>query len=269
MLGIGIVLVGFGWYMGLGDMLLGELAGEKEAIVRITAEGTFDPAEIAVRPGQSVKIMNEHDDPQVLKTGNGREIFPTMILYKDEEAMIEIPDDALGPYTYISETLPAEQSITFSVALPEAQNPVTETDGTEEPIPIPFGNAENPIAAEPETPTNTDPVVTVHESGPATISLTGNTTSSAASTASPSPATKTTIPMNPYTVHATGADKQVAYNQAVASANEELHSGAPLQQYAQYRPPATSETGPEHVAIIVMLLSGALFWPVARRMMRA
>jgi len=265
--GIAIVLVSFGWYFGLDKTLLGELQGNSnEKVITITESGEFDPKTIELVTGDTVKIVNANNDPQVLKSENGRILFETAVIVS-EPFFFTVSADALGPYVYYSETLPEGQTMTFNIALPMETEQTEEqnTQGFSDPIPIPFAADDIPVIPEKQP---TQAVVTVHEGGAATISVAGSSSSSASTKTDTKTRTEQQVPTNPYTVQATGAERTAAQQQTLAATNEELHGGAPLAQYANYRPPVTSATGPEHTALVVVLLSLLLFWPVARRMMK-
>lgn len=262
--GMTVVLLGVGWYMGLGETLLGSLgSNEQTHTITVTEDGHFDPSDITVLPGDEVTIVNKNVDPQVLKAIGGRELFETLVLFEDPYTFT-VSADAKGPYIYGSETLPVEETVTITVSVPvEVTASTSSSSSTSDPIPIPF-NTQDVKTASTASSSSVAAVVTTHQSGPATISLGGNTSSASSASAK---TTSATIPTNPYTVHATGADQYIANTQALANANEQLHSGAPLAQYANYRPPVTTSTGPEHASALVLLASGFLFWVVTRRFM--
>jgi len=270
LLGIGAVLVLLVWYFGLGSNLLGDI-GQEENVLTITAEGVFDPTEMTLHPGGTLTIRNEHADPQVLKSVSGRELFPVQVVF-EEPVTITIPSDALGPYSYFSETLP-EGTVTFVIAEAMEQSAASEDARENEllgddPIPIPFGSDEIPTSAPsatPVTPPETEAIISTHAAGPATISLGG---SASRASSEGRKISSVNIPTNPYTVGATGADQYLAG--AVQEFDEDtLHSGAPLAQYTEYRPPVATATGPEHTAVLVLFLAGIAFAFVAQRMLRA
>ncbi|MEQ1849012.1 MAG: hypothetical protein ABL890_00265 [Candidatus Peribacteraceae bacterium] len=272
-IGMTLALVSIGWSMGLGESLMGQLTNtDTTKTVTITAEGTFYPNTMQLKPGDEVTINTMNEDPQVLKSHNARELFTTQVLFADDEPFtFTVPDDAKGPYVYVSETLPEDQTLTFTVSLPieaATENQATSVDSeNSDPIPIPF-DARATTSASSSSVLSAAPVVTVHASGPASISIGGTSSQSSVSSSVAVTTRSATIQTNPYTVHATGADQQRAVTSAVESASEKLHSGAPLAQYANYRPPTTSATGPTHTAGIILLVSIVFFVPIARRMIR-
>lgn len=254
-MGIVMVLGGVGFYFyGNGNILRGDLTGGSTTTVSITAEGTFSPDSMNVTPGQSITLENKNKDPQVIKSKNGRELFPVQVLF-DTPYTFTVPADAMGPYVYFSETLPDDKTITFNVSAAAASATTTtetpaQTVASDFEIPIPFGDSSDPIipvVQETQEPAPVQPVE--HSNETATISLGGNATPSTPT----SPSAE--IPTNPYTVESGLAkEKESGTIATTTKENKDLHSGAPLLTQKP-RPKANTATGP---AGAFMLLIPAL-----------
>ncbi len=154
MLGIAIVLMGIGLYVGIGS-IRGDVGNNQAAgpvTITITQQGTFDPTSVNVAAGQTVTITNANANPQVVKsTDPSRVLFPAKVIFSTP-VTVTIPSSANGVYTYTSETLPTSQTLTFTVstATPIPFGTTTSTPGSaSSDTPIPFGqtasNYEIPI----------------------------------------------------------------------------------------------------------------------------
>lgn len=247
-LGVALVLALLGIYFGLGSLLTGDLSGgSDDTTVTITADGHFSPQSVTIRPGASLKLVNENADPQVIKSSNRRDLFPVQVLFADPYTF-QIPADAAGAYVYFSETLPDDRTVTINVV--EAAASAAE-------IPLPFGD----IMAAPVriAPAPAVPVASVqkteHAAGTATISVGG----SAAPNENVSEASGTaSVPVNPYTV-ASGLMKQTrAEAFAAMAAQESLHSGAPAQKGGGIISPPNRMTDTGPAGMLALILPGLI-----------
>lgn len=263
-LGMSIVLGAAAFYFGVGS-LRGDLTGTDSATtVTITAEGTFSPATLTVHPGDTVTIENKNADPQVLKPKNNRTLFPVQVIFQDPYTF-SVAADAVGPYIYISETLPEELTLTFNVeggAAPTSSS-VASTDSDFD-IPLPFAEQTVPVAkpaasssssvavaiqtssSSSSSSISSTPAATVHSGETATIDLGG-----AQSSSSQAAMGGGNIPTNPYTVK-DGLAKQQQNLIAKQNKEETLHSGAPLLQTKTHTPKRVTETGPEGALLLLI-----------------
>jgi plastocyanin len=252
--GIAIVLLGGAFYFGIAN-LRGSLTDgtTTETAVTITTDGQFSPTNITVHPGDSITIENLNTDPQVLKSKDGRDLFPVQVLFTTP-FVFTVPSDASGMYTYVSETLPDDRELTITIDIApttgagatsvEENAPSSVPYGEE--IPIPFGSGPlipassmSSSASEPSA----IPVVINQDEDTATISLQEGASSSS------SGFTQNTLPSNPYTVGTQTTTQGIA---VAAEQGEQLHSGAPLQQLKTHTPRKVSETGPAGMALLVL-----------------
>ncbi len=264
-LGISIVLGAAAFYFGVGS-LRGDLTGtDAVTTVTITAEGTFSPATLTVHPGDSITIENKNADPQVLKPKNNRTLFPVQVIFQDPYTF-SVAADAVGPYIYISETLPEELTLTFNVEAGTAttSSSVASADSDFD-IPLPFAEQTVPVAnpnasssssvavvmqtsssSSSSSSVSSAPAATIHSGETATIDLGG------AKSSSSQPAMGGgNIPTNPYTVK-DGLAKQQQNLIAKQTKQETLHSGAPLLQTKTHTPKRVTETGPEGALLLLI-----------------
>lgn len=255
-LGVALVLAALGIYFGIGSLLTGDVGvGSDETTVTITSDGHFSPESVTIRPGESLKLVNENADPQVIKSSNGRDLFPVQVLFADPFAFT-IPADAAGAYVYFSETLPDDRTVTINVVEAAASSPsaaVTTPSAAE--IPLPFSDIMPPPVR--TAPAPAAPVASVekteHSSATATISVGGS--APANQNASESSGTAT-VPVNPYTV-ASGIVKQTrAEAFAAMAAQESLHSGAPAQKGGGIISPPNRMTDTGPAGMLALILPG-------------
>ncbi len=263
-LGMSIVLGAAAFYFGVGS-LRGDLTGtDSTTTVTITAEGTFSPATLTVHPGDTVTIENKNADPQVLKPKNNRTLFPVQVIFQDPYTF-SVAADAVGPYIYISETLPEELTLTFNVeaGAVATSSSVASTDSDFD-IPLPFAEQTLPVAkptasssssvavaiqtssSSSSSSVSSAPAATVHSGETATIDLGG-----AKSSSSQAAMGGGNIPTNPYTVK-DGLAKQQQNLIAKQTKQETLHSGAPLLQKKTHTPKRVTETGPEGALLLLI-----------------
>ncbi len=273
--GIVIVLAAMVSYFGI-DTLKGVLVGENANVttVTITEDGHFSPATVSLAGGATLTIENKNKDPQVLKIQSGKELFPVQVLF-EKPFSFAVPADAAGNFIYFSETLSDTEtlSITVTPALEaQAQSSSVATQQTQSSvasneIPLPFGSGPlTPVTSSSSSVSSVtislSPAINNNASGNSSgesnetqeFSL-GGTDSGASETFQPS-----AIPNNPYTV---GSDTTIRQRVSVETYNgEQLHSGAPLNQY---RPVTVTKTGPDMWLLALMpALLGVVF--VYRRM---
>ncbi len=114
--GISVVLVlGTVFYLGIDNLRTSLLGQSKQ--VTITALGAFDPATINIQRGETLTIVNNNADPQILKAQD-TELFPSQMLFKDQQKpyTFTVPTSAaLQSYVYTSETLPSSEKLTITV----------------------------------------------------------------------------------------------------------------------------------------------------------
>ncbi len=257
--GVMIVLGTIGFTVGLGN-LFGDLTGGSDAqttTIEITAEGVFSPDAITVRHGNSLTLTNKNPDPQVIKSKDGRVLFPIQVLF-DQPFIFTVPSDANGIYTYFSETLPDDKQLTITVTT-EVIFPTTAASSSSSPqasfeIPLPFGDSvpittptETLSAASVSSASSVSVQKTEHSGDTVTISLPSN--GSVSSSQSSDLTFTTQIPTNPYTV-ASGLQHQTITAKAKNAQN--LHSGAPLQQLVKHRPATITLTGPEGIYFLFL-----------------
>lgn len=254
-LGVALVLGAIGFHFGFGN-IFGDLTGGSEATgttVEITTEGVFSPDTITLRPGGKLTLRNKNPDPQVIKSKDGRELFPVQVLF-DTDYEFTVPTDANGTFTYFSETLPDDKTLTITVEALQAAASSEPAAVVPFEIPLPFGDgAPVTIPSPPAETTSSAPSITIqkteHSGETATISLSNNEESSEQTQES----FTSQIPVNPYTV-TTGLEQQSKIEAIVAAAKEaqNLHSGAPLQEIVKHKPTTVTKTGPEGALMLLM-----------------
>jgi len=258
--GIAVVLAGAAFYFGI-DSLRGTLtdSGSTGATVTITAGGQFTPAAVNVRPGYSVTIANANKDPQVLKSKDGRDLFPVQVIFTTPYTFT-VPSNAQGTYVYFSETLPDDRTLTFTVetataassssASAEASPSVSVTvpsdsGGGTVSIPLPFG-----APVQESSPGSAPSAIVVQQSDEtALISL--KEQASASSSSSTSFETNN-VPTNPYTVGTKAERPETTDIAENAKQTQQLRSGAPIRQLQKYAPRKVPETGPAGMALVFL-----------------
>jgi hypothetical protein len=269
--GIGIVLaLGTIFYFGT-DSLRGSLTdGVSTVNINITEEGTFDPSEVTVQPGDTLVITNDNPDPQVLKSSGTSDLFVTQLLF-DEPFSFEVPPSALGKtFTYMSETLPETESLTIVVG-----NPATTTTQSSEPqdsIPLPTesSSSEETVSASSEsssesssvssassipviqasTPRTGQPLVvtlisssipasTVHNTGsPTSFSLKPAGTAQSSSSLPSISGNSEKLPSNPYTIGNRQEAERLGLlpkksSSSSSASSTSLHAGANLRRITE------------------------------------
>ncbi len=281
--GVAIVSVGAAFYFGVSS-LKGQLAASgspKESSVSITTDGQFSPANVSVRPGDTLKLLNANKDPQVLKVKTGsRELFPVQVLF-DTPFTFTVPANAQGTYIYASETLPDDRTLTIQVtptvesaaassiassatnqAIAGSASSSVESSVPTSEIPLPFAEAPvAPVVTESSASSVSSSAASVdlqYSGDTAVISLPGGSSSS-----SSAPSLQTNnIPTNPYTVGTLGeyplANKSIA---ETAKVTEQLHSGAPIKQLQKHVPKKVTSTGADSLLVFLpaLLLLVVLF----------
>lgn len=263
-LGVVLVLGAIGFHFGL-DNIFGDLTGGSETTdvtVEITTEGIFAPDRITLHPGDKLTLANKNPDPQVIKSKDGREIFPVQVLF-ETPFEFTVPTDASGTFTYFSETLPDDKTLTITIEPKQAAATASSEPVAEAPleIPLPFAGGET-VSTSVETSAQSSssaPAVAIqkteHSGETATISLGG----SDAQENQPTQESFTNqIPVNPYTV-TSGLEQQSKIDAIIAAAkeNQNLHSGAPLQPIVTHKPKTVTSTGPAGVlALLIPALAG-------------
>ena len=256
-LGISVVLIGAVFTIGL-DTLRGSLTSvdHRSTTITITADGHFSPTAVTVSPGSTLSIENKNADPQVIKVTSGNELFGAQVIFSTP-FNFTVPVGVSGTFTYFSETLPEDRTVTITVA------PAMEAGAID--IPIPFDNPQpspTSSASSLEAPATLSVTPSAQESTaslPSGVAEPSNETAvislgSATGTSSAETLTQGNLPTNPYTVATSGERKQNAAS--IASAEKKLHGGAPLQLMSRIRPRTTASTGPEGW---LLLLFPALF----------
>lgn len=257
-LGVVLVLGAIGFHFGL-DNIFGDLTGGSETTdvtVEITTEGVFEPDTITLHPGDKLTLTNKNPDPQVIKSKDGREIFPVQVLF-ETPFEFTVPTDANGTFTYFSETLPDDKTLTITIEPKQAAAITSSEPATEAPleIPLPFAGGET-VSTSTETSAQSSssaPAVAIqkteHSGETATISLGGSETQETNLQES----FTSQIPVNPYTV-TSGLEQQNKIEAIVAAAKEaqNLHSGAPLQQIVTHKPKSVTSTGPEGALVLLI-----------------
>jgi hypothetical protein len=244
-IGICISLTGIVFYFGV-DSLRGFLTADLTSgthVVTITEDGHFDPKTIQLSAGDTLTINNSNPDPQVLKSKDDHDLFPVQVLF-DKPFEFTVPEGSDGTYTYFSETLPDDQTLTITVGGTADVVAATQTDE----IPLPFTDetaSSQSIAGEQSASTATATID--HAGETATISISGTQTASSAPAA-----TKAEIPVNPFTV-AAGNNSPSAQ---IAGSAQKLHSGAPL--ITSHTPRQVSSTGMEGWLAVIPAL-GLMF----------
>lgn len=272
-LGIALVIGTVVAYFGIGGEFLkdvvgnlaGDLTGSQNATITITTAGYFSPDAVTLYPGDTVTLLNVNPDPQVIKSKNGRDLFDVQVLFTDPFTFT-VPDSAMGPYVYFSETLPEDRTVTITVVPPNPQtdpvpvsNPLQES--TEIPLPFGDGMAAQPLATSPSLAVR--PEKTEHSGETAAIRVGGQEQTQ-------EPAGSKALPTNPYTV------------------GSPLHSGAPLDNFkcdtksgkgckettkgtkggVVTPPKRITETGPAGMLVLLVPALGAMAY-VYRRTVRA
>lgn len=131
--GVALVIGILGVLFGFGN-IFGDLTGGSAAVttIEITTDEVFSPSTVTLRGGDMLTIVNKNPSPQVIKSKNERQLFPTQILF-DTQFDFTVPENANGTYVYFSETLPDEQTLTINIT-PQ------DTSDQNQDTPIPFGN---------------------------------------------------------------------------------------------------------------------------------
>ncbi|MSR67466.1 hypothetical protein EXS65_01390 [Candidatus Peribacteria bacterium] len=269
--GIAVVLIIVTMYLGV-DTLRGSLteSGGTVTTVTVTAENTFSPATITIAAGTTLTLENKNPNPAVIKSKDTRELFPTQLLF-DKPYTFTIPTGVSGTFTYVSETMPPDQTLMIIVT-PSVEATALSSVGTSSTVaspadevisaddfPLPFGGPMEPVAnpnaaAVPEisiAPQATSPATTnilITEESDTTEIISVGATSSTQEKAEVSFGGNS-VPTNPYTV----GNKKAYGNagNAIAAAANNLHSGAPLLKMQQYRPRTNTSTGPAAWGIFV------------------
>lgn len=259
--GIAVVLAGAAFYFGV-DSLRGTLTdgGSTGATVTITADGQFTPAAVNVRPGSAITIENANKDPQVLKSKDGRDLFPVQVIFTTPYTFT-VPSDAQGTYIYFSETLPDDRTLTFTVETKTAGSSASSRSASAEAppsvsvaipsdaggaisIPLPFG-----APAVTSSPGSSAPSAIVVQQSDETALISLKEQASAPSSSSPSFETNN-VPTNPYTIGTQAERPETATIAESAQKTQQLHSGAPIRQLQKYAPRKVPETGPAGMALV-------------------
>ena len=256
-LGVVLVLGAIGFQFGLGN-IFGDLTGGTETTavtVEITTDGVFSPDTIILHPGDNLTLTNKNPDPQVIKSKDGRELFPVQVLF-DKSFEFTVPADATGTFTYFSETLPDDKTLTITIEAAQASVAASSESATVPPleIPLPFGDSTPvTIPSPPSGTASSAPSITIqkteHSGETATISLSQNEGSSEQTQET----FTSQIPLNPYTV-TTGLEQQNKIQAIVSAAKkaQNLHSGAPLQEMVKHKPKTVTKTGPEGALMLLV-----------------
>ena len=307
--GIGLVLLlGAVFYLGT-DSLRGSVTGGdvKTMNVTITKDGAFDPATVAIRPGDQLVITNENPDPQVLKPKGTDDLFSVQVLF-DEPFSFVIPTSALGKsYVYFSETLPDTEVLQIQVVETLQQAVASSEASSEDMIPLPpilptpqssessestesSSSSSSSIPTVRATPSTTgQPLVVALISSsfssrppgsgiatgqPSTFSL--RPAAASASSSLPSLTGNSNLPNNPYTVgNRTEAERLGLIPSSSSSSS--LKSGAPLRRVETpvktpakvTKPRANVTTGPADSMVWVTLLTMGLIALYYRRVIAA
>lgn len=262
-LGVVLVLGAIGFHFGL-DNIFGDLTGGSETTdvtVEITTEGMFAPDTITLHPGDKLTLANKNPDPQVIKSKDGREIFPVQVLF-ETPFEFTVPTDASGTFTYFSETLPDDKTLTITIEPKQAAaaNSSEPAEAAPLEIPLPFADGEPVSTTEASTQTSSSaPAIAIqkteHSGETAMIRLGGSDVQEN----QPAQESFTNqIPVNPYTV-TSGLEQQNKIDAIIAAAKESqnLHSGAPLQPIVTHKPKSVTNTGPEGaLALLIPALAG-------------
>ncbi len=238
-LGVSLVFLSMTFTLGIGTLLGDITGGNAGTTVEITAEGYFSPNAITLNTGDTFTLTNKNADPQVIKSTDERELFPVQVLFNTDFVFI-VPSDASGTFTYFSETLPDDKTLTITIT---GAAPVSPAEESLE-IPLPFDDI--PTASVSSSIPSISVEKTEHSGETATISLAGNAgiSSSEASV----PVTGSKIPTNPYTVGSSYQRDTIA----AAVKTQNLHSGAPLDQLVQHKPRTVTQTGPEGALMLLL-----------------
>ncbi len=247
--GIGIVLAAAGTFYVGTDFLRAELGQSATASVVITAEGTFEPSETTLRPGDALRITNENPNPQVLKARDENTGIEPQVLFEGENVTLDIPSGMPeGAYVLFSETLPPEQTLTIRIGTEAETDGMIPLDDILIPNLSDIAPETNPVASTdtpaPSAPPNgQSPVLTLHDAAP---DAAPETTSF----------TNTAIPSNPYTV-----GNELRHRAPPAS--DDLHGGAPL---LPTRPRAQPQTGMSLWLFLILAAPAAVFgfWKVGK-----
>ncbi len=259
--GIAVVLAGAAFYFGV-DSLRGTLTdgGSTGATVTITADGQFTPVAVNARPGDSVTIENANKDPQVLKSKDGRDLFPVQVIFTTPYTFT-VPSNAQGTYVYFSETLPDDRTLTFTIETATAASSASSSSASAEAspsvsvtvpsdsgggtvsIPLPFGT---PVQ-ESSSSSAPSAIVVQQSDETALISL----KEQASSSSSPSFETND-VPTNPYTVGTQAERPKTTDIAGDAKQTQQLRSGAPIRQLQKYAPRKVPDTGPAGMALVFL-----------------
>lgn len=258
--------------------------------VTITADGNFVPSTIEVQANTTLRFTNENKDPQVLKTKNGKELFPVAVLFTDP-VEVKIPVSASGSYQYYSETLPEDKILTIIIrnalsvetlalkTIDSSSSAVSSTsissamslssfssssssalgESTDNLFPIPFGSVVQSTSSSSSSVSNS--VAASNEPSEAVVLSVGEHSSRTDFHA----AASQELPVNPYTVGTQTAEQKRAAllaRQAELRMAQGLHSGAGEYDGASvviHRPESVTRTGPNDIlfyfAVIISVLA--------------
>lgn len=263
-LGVILVLGAIGLHFGFGNIFGDLIIGTDVAntTIEITEDGAFFPDSITLHPGDTLNIINHNVDPQVIKSKGDTELFPVQVLF-DTSFEFTVPDTANGTYTYFSETLPDDKTLTIIVT--PGESPTVETtptpsqeDFNEIPLPfvddapdtIPVPDISSSSSSQSSAAATVSIQNTEHSSETATISLRESQTASSEASENDTPSN---LPVNPYTV-SSGLEQQSRIQAITEAARQaqELHSGAPLQEMVKHKPTTVTKTGPEGALVLLL-----------------
>jgi len=253
--GITIVLIGVGLYYGFINLKGSVTDTGTSVTVSITTDGQFDPAQVTLHAGDNLTITNVNKDPQVLKTMTDKDLFPVQVIM-ETPFVFTVPSGAEGTYTYVSETLPDDRTLTITVE-PSKESSGSDTaefssssssELTAADIPLPFGSGPVVQASSSSSEAavaSSAPAVAASDQNKETVSI--SLSGGGAGSSSSEPALDSSkIPTNPYTVGTKSSQPQVSEQLAQNLENtEQLHSGAPIRELRNHTPTKVTSTGPE------------------------
>lgn len=285
-LGVTIVLLSVGLYAGIGS-IRGDISGGM-LTVSITQAGLFDPPSIDVKAGQVITITNANQNPQVLKSSDpDRLLFPVQVLFPATPFIFTIPVSAGGSYIYVSETLPADRTLTINVspatpipfgegAISSQQSSMTgeipipfgQTSSVRLEIPIPFGRSTSSYSS--SVPSSSSSSVHSSSSSSSSSSVTvsvgggrqtwggnvcaGGTCYVSGGYAPPNYIAPAPLPINPYTVGSNLTPQTITTPQGTVKTvtTDGSHTGAQVQELSKHRPKAVSDTGPANILLLII-----------------